>query len=64
MVDVPSYTVHEWREKIATEFDSKPEYLIPILQYIQGDVGYLPPESMMAAACSVGSVASHRHAAA
>lgn len=50
MVDVPSLSSDAWRKQIAGQFDSKPEYLIPILQYIQEDAGYLPPESMLATA--------------
>jgi NADH-quinone oxidoreductase subunit E len=42
--------VERWRAKIAGKFDSKPEYLIPILQFVQGEEGYLPPEAMEAAA--------------
>lgn len=50
MVRAPSHHVDEWREKIAGAFESRPEYLIPILQFIQEDAGYLPPEAMLAAA--------------
>lgn len=39
-----------WRGKIAKQFDPKPEYLIPILQFVQGEEGYLPPEAMEATA--------------
>ncbi|MFH2010243.1 MAG: NAD(P)H-dependent oxidoreductase subunit E [bacterium] len=47
---VPSLTADEWRGRIASHFESKPEYLIPILQYLQAEGGYLSPESMLAAA--------------
>ncbi len=47
---VPSVSADEWRSQIATQFDSKPEYLIPVLQFIQGEAGFLSPESMLAAA--------------
>jgi NADH-quinone oxidoreductase subunit E len=40
----------QWIEKIGKNFDSKPQYLIPILQFIQSDAGYLAPEAMQAAA--------------
>jgi NADH-quinone oxidoreductase subunit E len=50
MVDVPALSSDAWRKQIAGQFDSKPEYLIPILQYIQEDAGFLPPESMLATA--------------
>ncbi|NOZ86679.1 MAG: NAD(P)H-dependent oxidoreductase subunit E [Deltaproteobacteria bacterium] len=42
--------VETWRKKIAGRFESKDQYLIPALQYIQGQEGYLPPEAMEAAA--------------
>ena len=40
----------QWIEKIGKNFESKPQYLIPILQFIQSDAGYLAPEAMQAAA--------------
>jgi len=40
----------DWRSQIARRFESRPEYLIPVLQFIQEDAGYLPPESMLATA--------------
>jgi NADH-quinone oxidoreductase subunit E len=40
----------QWIEKIGKNFDSKPQYLIPILQFIQSDAGYLAPDAMQAAA--------------
>jgi NADH-quinone oxidoreductase subunit E len=39
-----------WPEKIAGKFEPKARYLIPILQFIQSQAGYLPPEAMQAAA--------------
>jgi NADH:ubiquinone oxidoreductase subunit E len=39
-----------WRGKIAEKFASKPEYLIPILQHIQSEEGYLSSQAMEAAA--------------
>ena len=50
MADVPTLTSDQWRKQIAGAYESKPEYLIPILQYIQEDAGYLPPESMLGTA--------------
>ena len=40
----------QWIEKIGNNFEPKPQYLIPILQFIQSDAGYLPEEAMQAAA--------------
>ena len=40
----------QWIEKIGNNFEPKPQYLIPILQFIQSDAGYLTPEAMQAAA--------------
>jgi len=40
----------QWIEKIGKNFESKPQYLIPILQFIQSDAGYLPEEAMQATA--------------
>jgi NADH-quinone oxidoreductase subunit E len=42
--------IEGWVSKIAASFDPKPQYLIPVLQYVQGDCGYLPPEAMRATA--------------
>lgn len=42
--------VADWREKISRRFSSGAQYLIPILQYIQSEAGYLPPQAMQAAA--------------
>jgi NADH-quinone oxidoreductase subunit E len=50
MAQAPTLSAKAWRKQIASEYDSRPEYLIPILQFIQADAGYLPPESMTAAA--------------
>jgi NADH:ubiquinone oxidoreductase subunit E len=40
----------QWIEKIGKNFEAKPQYLIPILQFIQSDAGFLAPEAMQAAA--------------
>jgi NADH-quinone oxidoreductase subunit E len=50
MAQPPTLSADEWRAQIASAYDSRPEYLIPILQLIQADAGYLPPESMVATA--------------
>jgi NADH:ubiquinone oxidoreductase subunit E len=50
MGDTTSVSMHDWRRQIAGQFESRPEYLIPILQFIQEDAGFLPPESMLATA--------------
>jgi NADH-quinone oxidoreductase subunit E len=43
-------SVSGWVNKISGSFDSKPQYLIPVLQFVQSDCGYLPPEAMQAVA--------------
>jgi len=50
MAGASSFSMHEWRDRISSHFESRPEYLIPILQFIQEEAGYLPPESMLATA--------------
>ena len=47
---VSSAAVERWRKKIATAFEPNPEYLVPILQFIQEKAGYLPAEAMSGAA--------------
>jgi NADH-quinone oxidoreductase subunit E len=37
-------------EKIAEHFEPDPRYLIPILQFIQSEAGFLSPEAMQSAA--------------
>jgi NADH:ubiquinone oxidoreductase subunit E len=37
-----------WQKKIASKFEPLPRYLIPALQYVQSEEGYLPPEAMTA----------------
>ncbi len=39
-----------WLDRISEKFEPRPQYLIPILQFIQGEEGYLPQEAMGAAA--------------
>ena len=45
-----SLSVDRWQEKIAEVFEPKEPLLIPILQFIQQEVGYLPREAMAATA--------------
>jgi NADH-quinone oxidoreductase subunit E len=40
----------DWRTRLAERFESRPESLIPALQYLQECAGYLPPEGMTAVA--------------
>jgi len=40
----------KWEQKIAARFESRPQFLIPILQFMQSEEGYLRPEAMQAAA--------------
>ncbi len=47
-------SIQRWRKKIARKFDPRPQYLIPVLQYVQTEQGYLPPEAMSAAAGYLG----------
>jgi NADH-quinone oxidoreductase subunit E len=42
--------VNDWVRKIAANFDPKPQYLIPVLQFVQSDCGFLSPEAMRATA--------------
>ena len=35
-----------WTEKFSERFERKPQYLIPILQFVQGEAGYLTPEAL------------------
>ena len=37
-----------WREKIARQFQPEAQYLVPILQYVQSEAGYLSREAMQA----------------
>ena len=39
-----------WLERTALRFEPEQQYLIPILQYVQSEAGYLPPEAMRAVA--------------
>jgi NADH-quinone oxidoreductase subunit E len=44
----------QWRKKIAGKFEPLPQYLIPVLQFVQTEAGYLPPEAMTATAEYLG----------
>jgi len=48
--DAEKVSVHKWQEKIAGKFEPQPRYLIPVLQYVQSEAGYLPPKAMSATA--------------
>ena len=47
-------SIAKWQKKIADKFDPRPQYLIPALQYVQNEEGYLPTEAMSAAAKHLG----------
>jgi NADH:ubiquinone oxidoreductase subunit E len=47
-------SIHDWQKKIGRKFDALPQQLIPILQYVQSEAGYLPPEAMSATANHLG----------
>ncbi len=42
--------VKRWQDKISNKFEPLPRYLIPALQFVQQQEGYLPPEAMTAVA--------------
>lgn len=46
----PESSYGEWLENISSNFDPKEQYLIPVLQYVQQQAGYLPPAAMRATA--------------
>jgi NADH-quinone oxidoreductase subunit E len=41
--------VDKWVSKIAKKFEARSQYLIPILQFIQAEAGFLAPDAMRAA---------------
>jgi NADH-quinone oxidoreductase subunit E len=43
-------TVEGWKRHLAEHFDPRPESLIPALQYVQQNAGYLPRDAMSALA--------------
>ena len=46
---VPSLDAQQWRAKIAENFQASQDQLIPILQFIEAEAGFLSPEGMLAA---------------
>jgi len=52
--DAARVSVPKWQGKIAKKFEPQPRYLIPVLQYLQHEAGYLPPNAMSAAARYLG----------
>lgn len=47
--EVPSLSPQQWRAKIADNFQPSQDQLIPILQFIEAEAGFLAPEAMLAA---------------
>ena len=45
-----SISADSWRKKIARRYDPRPQYLIPILQFVQQKAGYVSSEAMRATA--------------
>jgi NADH-quinone oxidoreductase subunit E len=41
-------TIEEWQQRISERFKPSAEMLIPVLQHIQSEFGYLPPEAISA----------------
>src|SRR5512135_1319487 len=50
--------------EVCSAFEGRPDDLIPILQQLQGEFGYLPPEVMLAAAEAIGVPESRVYAVA
>ncbi len=48
------HSTPQWHKKIAAKFEPLPQYLIPVLQFVQTEAGYLPPEAMAATAEFLG----------
>ena len=44
----------KWQQSFALKFVPSPQYLIPLLQYVQSEEGYLPVEAMTAVAEFLG----------
>ncbi len=57
--EVPSLSVHEWRAKIADSFQAGQDQLIPVLQFIEAEAGYLAPEAMLATGRHLRLAESH-----
>lgn len=49
-----SRATHRWLGKLQKNVEPEPRYLIPALQYVQSEEGYLPPEAMAAVAAHLG----------
>ena len=43
-------TVEQWQAQIAEHFGAEPELLIPVLQFVQNQIRYLPQEAITATA--------------
>lgn len=43
-------TVEQWEQKLGENFSRESQLLIPALQFVQGEAGYLPPKGMTAVA--------------
>jgi NADH-quinone oxidoreductase subunit E len=50
VINSEAASIAKWQKKIADKFEPRPQYLIPVLQYVQNEEGYLQPEAMSAAA--------------
>jgi len=51
---VSTAATRRWQRRIAKKFASEQRYLIPALQYVQGEEGYLSPDAMAAVAAHLG----------
>lgn len=51
---VSSAATRRWQRRIAKKFEPEQRYLIPALQYVQSEEGYLPPDAMAAVAAHLG----------
>ena len=48
MNETAAMSVDQWLQKISEHFERSPNMLIPVLQHVQGEHGYLPPEAITA----------------
>ncbi len=51
---VSSAATRRWQRRIAEKFEAEQRYLIPALQYVQSEEGYLPTDAMAAVAAHLG----------
>jgi NADH:ubiquinone oxidoreductase subunit E len=51
---VSTTATRRWQRRIAKKFAAEQRYLIPALQYVQSQEGYLPPDAMAAVAAHLG----------